>query len=127
MKNQVLNIFTVVALCFAVVGCKKAKEADTSEAETVAVSESTSDKYIVNIDDSSVYWTGSKPTGSHSGIIKLESGVFKVENETLTSGTFQVNRADYNIKYKSQSFFNDLKEKFINDEFDLQVTIVAKK
>ena len=90
MKNQVLNIFTVVALCFAVVGCKKAKEADTSEAETVAVSESTSDKYIVNIDDSSVYWTGSKPTGSHSGIIKLESGVFKVENETLTSGTFLI-------------------------------------
>jgi len=53
--------------------------------------------------------------------------VVKGNTVTLTSGTFQVNRADYNIKYKSQSFFNDLKEKFINDEFDLQVTIVAKK
>lgn len=46
---------------------------------------------------------------------------------TLTSETFQVNRADYKITYKSQSFFNDLKDKFINDEFDLQVKIVAKK
>jgi len=46
---------------------------------------------------------------------------------TLTSKTFKVNRAGYNIKYKSQSFFNDLKEKFIEDEFDLQVTIVATK
>lgn len=46
---------------------------------------------------------------------------------TLTSETFHINRAEYNIKYKSQSFFNDLKEKFINDEFDLQVKIVAKK
>ena len=46
---------------------------------------------------------------------------------TLTSETIQINRADYNIKYKSKSFFNNLKEKFINDEFDLQVKIVAKK
>lgn len=46
---------------------------------------------------------------------------------TLTSETFHVNRAEYNIKYKSQSFFNDLKEKFIEDKFDLQVKIVAKK
>ena len=44
---------------------------------------------------------------------------------TLTSETFQINRADFNIKYKSKTFFNNLKEKFVNDDFDLQVTIVA--
>lgn len=49
------------------------------------------------------------------------------EAATLTSETFQINRADFNIKYKSKTFFNDLKEKFVNDEFDLQVTIVAAK
>ncbi len=46
---------------------------------------------------------------------------------TLESETFQINRANFNVKFKSKTFFNDLKEKFINDEFDLQVTIVAKK
>lgn len=46
---------------------------------------------------------------------------------TLKSETFQINRADFNVKYKSKTFFNNLKEKFINDEFDLQVTLVAKK
>jgi len=46
---------------------------------------------------------------------------------TLTSESFQINRAEFNVKYKSNSFFNNLKEKFINDEFDLQVKIVAKK
>lgn len=46
---------------------------------------------------------------------------------TLETETFQINRADFNIKYKSKSFFNNLKEKFINDKFDLQVKIVAKK
>lgn len=49
------------------------------------------------------------------------------DSVTLTSETFQINRAEFNVKYKSKSFFNDLKEKFVNDEFDLQVTIVAKK
>ena len=49
------------------------------------------------------------------------------ETVTLKSETFQINRADFNVKYKSKTFFNDLKEKFINDEFDLHVTIVAKK
>jgi polyisoprenoid-binding protein YceI len=46
---------------------------------------------------------------------------------TLTSEMLKINRAEFNIKYKSKSFFNDLKEKFIEDEFELQVTIVAKK
>lgn len=46
---------------------------------------------------------------------------------TLTSETIKINRAEFNIKYKSKSFFNNLKEKFINDEFDLRVSIVAKK
>jgi polyisoprenoid-binding protein YceI len=50
-----------------------------------------------------------------------------VDSVTLSSETFQINRADFNVKYKSKSFFNDLKDKFVNDEFDLQVIIVAKK
>jgi polyisoprenoid-binding protein YceI len=45
----------------------------------------------------------------------------------LTSETFQINRADFNVKYKSKTFFNDLKDDFINNDFDLQVTIVAQK
>ncbi|PCH49400.1 MAG: hypothetical protein COC22_06625 [Flavobacteriaceae bacterium] len=54
--------------------------------------------------------------------------VTEIENAvTLTSETFQINRTDFNIKYKSKSFFNNLKDKFIKDKFDLQVTIVATK
>jgi len=49
------------------------------------------------------------------------------DDVTLTSDTFQINRADFNVKYNSKSFFDDLKDKFINDDFDFQVTIVAKK
>ncbi len=49
------------------------------------------------------------------------------DDMTLTSDTFQINRADFNVKFKSKTFFNDLKDKFVNDEFDFQVTIIANK
>ncbi len=49
------------------------------------------------------------------------------ENVTLTSEIFQINRADFNVKFKSKTFFNDLKDKFVNDDFDFQVTIIAEK
>lgn len=49
------------------------------------------------------------------------------DNATLTSDTFQIDRTDFNVKYQSKTFFTELKEKFINDDFDFQVTIVAKK
>lgn len=49
------------------------------------------------------------------------------ETVTLMSETFQINRADFNVKYKSKTFFNNLKDKFVNDEFDLQVNIIATK
>jgi len=78
--------------------------------------------------DGKTHVTGNLTIKNITKEITFEANV-EVEGNTvtLTSKTFQVNRAEYNIKYKSQSFFNDLKEKFINDEFDLQVTIVANK
>ncbi len=45
----------------------------------------------------------------------------------ITTDTFKINRADFNIKYKSKSFFANLKDKFIHDDFDLQVVVIANK
>ncbi|MDP3314305.1 YceI family protein [Lutibacter sp.] len=53
--------------------------------------------------------------------VEVKSGV-----ATLTSDTFKINRAHFNVKYQSKSFFDDLKDKFVDDDFDLQVIIVAK-
>ncbi len=48
-----------------------------------------------------------------------------VDGEVVTfkSETFEVNRADFNVKYGSKSFFDNLKNKFINDmiEFSFEV------
>ncbi len=90
MKKQVLNIFAIVAICVAVVGCKKAKEANTSEAEAAAVSESSTEKYVVNTSESTIEWKGFKPTGTHNGTVNIESGVFQFNNGMLESGTFLI-------------------------------------
>ncbi len=44
----------------------------------------------------------------------------------LTSSTFKVNRTDFGIKYKSKNFFKDLKDKFINDEFEVSFNMALK-
>lgn len=48
-------------------------------------------------------------------------------NLVLESEVFKINRAEFNIKYKSKTFYADLKDKFIFDEFELQVKVVAAK
>ena len=46
---------------------------------------------------------------------------------TLTSETFTIDRSKWNIKYGSKSFFDNLGDKFINDDIELKVTLVANK
>lgn len=43
------------------------------------------------------------------------------------SETFEVNRADFNVKYGSKSFFDNLKDKFINDMMELSFEVKASK
>ncbi|TNE67719.1 MAG: YceI family protein [Bacteroidetes bacterium] len=43
------------------------------------------------------------------------------------NGKLTVDRSEYNIRYGSGSFFDDLGDKTIYDEFDLEITLVSKK
>ena len=165
---------------------------------------------------SKVHWKGFKPTGEHNGTVQLKNGFFKVENEkivagefeidmnsivvldipsdeasngkltkhlksddffgvkkfplakfivtssevkgdkilikgnlqikdktnpvsfiadvninagnlTLKSDTFEIDRSKWDIKFKSQSFFDDLGDKFISDDMELSVDLIAKQ
>lgn len=46
---------------------------------------------------------------------------------TLTSETFTIDRSKWNVKYGSKSFFDNLGDKFINDEIELKINLVATK
>ena len=91
MIKNALPIALLLIFTLSITGCKnKAEEANTSEAEPAAVSESTSEKYTVNVAESSIEWKGFKPTGTHNGTINLDNGVFKTNDGKLQSGTFLI-------------------------------------
>ncbi len=43
----------------------------------------------------------------------------------ISTPSFAINRADFEIKFMSKSFFDDLKEKFIDDNINLQIELSA--
>ncbi len=46
---------------------------------------------------------------------------------TLTSETFTIDRSKWDVRYGSKSFFDDLGDKFINDDIELKITLKASK
>jgi len=40
---------------------------------------------------------------------------------------FKIDRTDFDIKYKSKKFFDNLKDKFINDEIEISITVSSVK
>lgn len=217
MTKRLLKFAGIVLFVLALSNCKdKAKEAETTEAETAAETTVVSTKYIADASNSAIMWKGYKPTGSHTGDIAIESGVLTMNGDTIESGTFlidmnsisvtdipveeeanaklaghlksddffnaevyptsafeitgfelkdgkgmlsgnlkmkdvennitipvsindngdtltlksetfTIDRSKWNVKYGSKSFFDDLGDKFINDDFELQITLVANK
>lgn len=60
--------------------------------------------------------------------ITFPASIIKKGNEvTFMSSAIKVDRTDFGIKYKSKKFFDNLKDKFVNDLFDITITIKAKK
>lgn len=216
MKTTFLKITALVAFV-ALSSCKdKAEEAETKAAEEAAVAKATAVTYKADADNSTIMWKGFKPTGSHTGTIKVKEGTVAVndgvvesgnfvidmttiavtdipvddegnaklqghltgpdffdaksfptakfevtgletkdgktmlsgnltmkgetnnisfpvktsfdgDKMTLKSETFTIDRSKWNVKYGSKSFFDDLGDKFINDDIELTVNLVAKK
>jgi polyisoprenoid-binding protein YceI len=46
---------------------------------------------------------------------------------TITSESFVINRTDWGVNYGSKSIFDDLKDKFIEDNIELKVAVKASK
>jgi len=46
---------------------------------------------------------------------------------SITSDVFTIDRSKWDIKYKSKSFFENLGDKFINDDIELKLSLKAKK
>ena len=61
-----------------------------------------------------------------SNPISFKSSINKTpEGKYTASSKLTFDRSMYNVKYKSKSFFNDLGDKFINDDIEIELEIIT--
>ena len=58
---------------------------------------------------------------SFPAFMEAEAGIIYLK----TADYFYINRAKWGVKYKSKSFFNDLKDKFIEDKVGVKISVFA--
>jgi polyisoprenoid-binding protein YceI len=73
-----------------------------------------------NNGDSRYSVVGNLTIKGHTEVVKVSL----VKNGNTATTTFMVDRTKFDIKYGSASFFDGLKDKAINDEFELTVNLV---
>src|SRR5688572_26312150 len=66
------------------------KDAETKDAVEAADTSAEAEKYIVDTGSSTINWSGSKPTGKHTGTINISEGAFYVKNGLAESGDFTI-------------------------------------
>jgi len=59
--------------------------------------------------------------------IKFNAVVIESGSQVKATGKITIDRSEFNVRYGSGSFFDNLGDKTIYDEFDLNVSVVAKK
>ncbi|MBT8195790.1 MAG: YceI family protein [Bacteroidia bacterium] len=59
--------------------------------------------------------------------IKFNASVVRYENVVKSMADITIDRSDFDVKYGSGSFFDNLGDKTIYDEFDLKIQMVAGK
>lgn len=98
MKKQIVNSLAIALLVFGALSCKgdKKNETDGTAAKEVATVAATATKYKVDVAESTITWLGSKPTGTHTGTIAIESGVVKVAGDKIT-GTFLIDMKSISV------------------------------
>lgn len=81
------QLFFALILIFSAFACKD-KAATSSDAEAVATA--AGEAYNVQVDLSLIKWEGSKPTGKHSGSLKIKDGQIFISNRKITAGSFTI-------------------------------------
>jgi|SRR5690606_1610684 len=117
--KKILLLSAVAGLILAsCAGNPEGKKAETTDSiETTTTAEGAS--YAVDAAASTVVWTGTKVTGSHTGTVNIKSGALTVDGDKITGGNFvldvtSINSIDLEGEWKekldghlkSEDFFN---------------------
>ena len=124
------SILAIVFITLTAVSCKnnKNKVATNEEVKTVKEVENVINSYKANVTKSIITWKGSKPTGSHDGIINLKSGVFNIENGIIKAGEFVVDMNSISCNDLEAGKGKEKLEKHLknSDFFDVEKFPIAK-
>ena len=82
-----LLMLAAVVTSFVACNSNSANKVETTEKQTAASADGTA--YSLD-STSTVTWTGSKPTGKHTGTFKVSAGTFNVKDGALTGGNFTI-------------------------------------
>ena len=91
------------------------------------------DNVVVNADNSTVKWIGSKVASSHEGAVNIQKGVLMIDHGTLVGGQFSIDMnsiscSDIESEKKNQYLVGHLKnEDFFNvEQFPLATITISK-
>lgn len=98
MKKAFITLPLVACMVFFT-ACKSDNKNQTNAKEAEAVSQMSAEaiKYKINADQSTIDWKGSKPTGTHTGTISIESGVVTIKDGVIESGNFLIDMNSINV------------------------------
>ncbi|MBC7744197.1 MAG: YceI family protein [Flavobacterium sp.] len=83
---------------------------------------------VSSIGNQRINVSGDLTIKGHTESITFPASVKKKGNSLVAiANKIMINRAKFNIRYGSKSFFNDIANKAIDDEFELAINLVAKK
>ncbi|GAA4511006.1 MULTISPECIES: YceI family protein [Sphingobacterium] len=87
MRKITLLAATAALVLASCAGNPEGKKADTKDS-VVVENQVSGDAFTVDTAQSSVVWTGTKVTGSHTGTVAIKSGNVIVENGVIKGGKF---------------------------------------
>lgn len=88
MKNILLLFATILLISCA--EAPKSDEAQTGAAQQTQSVSSEAVKYSVDVQQSKVEWVGTKPSGSHNGILKVSEGNLSLKDGKIVAGNFML-------------------------------------
>lgn len=98
MKKRVINSILVLSLIASAFGCKNEQKTETSEAKDAGETIEMADTYQVNVEQSKIKWIGSKPAGTHNGIVSLTEGNLMVFDEQITGGEITIDMTSIEVQ-----------------------------